>query len=175
MCALSRTRHSRNQERLEAGADNLVSLPPNCAGLRISSPVFDDHGLLPLQYTFDGANISPSLNIDLIPSGTKSLALVMDDIDAPDGHFIHWLAWNIPPVKHLPEARTMEAEGENDFRVMGYKGPCPPFGTHRYRFHLYALDSLLNLPHKARAHELLQAIHGHILGYGETTGLYKRK
>ncbi|MDP4150731.1 MAG: YbhB/YbcL family Raf kinase inhibitor-like protein [Bacteroidota bacterium] len=175
MCALSRTRRGHSQQQLKAEAESLVSLTPNCVGLRITSPVFDDHGSLPVQYTCDGANISPSLNIDLLPSATKSLALVMDDIDAPDGHFFHWLAWNIPVVKHLPEARTMEAEGENDFHVTGYKGPCPPFGTHKYLIHLYALDSLPDLPPKSQAAELLQAIRGHILGYGHITTLYKRK
>lgn len=156
-------------------AESLTPLPPGAARLTIASPVFSDHGMLPLQYTCEGAEISPSVDISGLPVATQSLLLVMDDIDAPDGHFIHCLAWNIPPLKHLPEARRMEIEGLNDFRTNHYQGPCPEAGAHRYVFHFYALDTLLDVPPKTRAPGALNAIKGHILGYGNITALYKRK
>jgi len=156
-------------------AESLALLPAGVARLVITSPVFTDHGMLPLQYTCEGAEISPALDIGGLPVATQSLMLVLDDLDAPDGHFIHWLAWNIPPVKHLPEARRMEKEGLNDFRTDHYQGPCPQAGTHRYVFHCYALDTPLDLPRKTRAQEALHAIERHILAYGNITVLYKLK
>lgn len=152
-------------------------LPQRCSILQITSPVFTPYGWLPLQYTADGANINPSLDIDAIPADARSLALIMEDLDNPNGPSVHWLAWNIPVIKHLREARPMEAEGANDLRIPGYFGPSPFSGTHRYRFTLYALDTLLELPEgsKATASRLLAAMEGHILGWGHITGLYKRK
>lgn len=158
-----------------SSVESLAPLPAGTAPLTITSPVFTNHGMLPLQYTYEGAGISPSLDIGGLPVATQSLMLVMDDLDAPHGHFVHWLAWNIPPVKHLPDARRMEMEGLNDFRANHYQGPCPEAGTHRYVFHCYALDTTLDLPPKTRAPEALHVIKGHILGYGNVTTLYKRK
>ena len=145
------------------------------APLSVTSPVFANKGFLPPQYTCDGVNINPSLDIAHIPKGAKSLAIIMDDIDAPGGKFIHWVAWNIPAITHIKEARPMEAEGTNDFRMRGYRGPCTSFGTHHYAFHVYALDTLLTLHREAKEPDLSTAMDGHILAYGKTTGLYKRK
>jgi Raf kinase inhibitor-like YbhB/YbcL family protein len=145
------------------------------APLTVKSPVFSDGGFLPLQYTCDGANFNPSLDIGGIPKGAKSLAIIMEDPDAPGGRFIHWLAWNIPVIRHIKEARSMEAEGLNNFKVHSYKGPCPSFGTHHYHFQVYALDRSMDLPQGCTEEALRTAMKGHILGYGGITGLYKRK
>ena len=146
-----------------------------CAPLAVTSPVFAGKGSLNTQYTCDGANINPSLDIAGTPNGTKSLAIIMDDIDASGGRFIHWIAWNIAVIPHIKEARTMEAEGLNDYRMQGYRGPCPSFGTHHYTFNIYALDTLLDLHPDTKEPDLKSSMNGHILGYGSLTGQYKRK
>jgi Raf kinase inhibitor-like YbhB/YbcL family protein len=99
----------------------------------------------------------------------------MDDVDAPGGRFIHWIAWNIPVIPHIKEARPMEAEGLNDFRMHGYRGPCPSFGTHHYTFNVYALDTMPDLHRDIKEPALKEAMNGHILGFGKLVGLYKRK
>jgi Raf kinase inhibitor-like YbhB/YbcL family protein len=99
----------------------------------------------------------------------------MEDPDVPGGRFIHWIAWNIVVNSHIKEARTMEAEGLNDFRMRGYRGPCPSYGTHHYIFNVYALDTLLDVQGVISEPTLKAAINGHILGFGRLTGLYQRK
>lgn len=151
------------------------AFPTFCAQLDITSPVFHENGNIPPQYTCDGANINPSLDIAAVPPGTKSLAVIMEDPDAPSNTWTHWLAWNIPVIKHIQENRKMEAEGRNDYHVDHYKGPCPAYGTHRYMFKVYALDSLLDLPPHSPIVDLETAMSGHILGFGQLVGKYKRK
>ena len=146
-----------------------------CAPLAVSSPVFADNHLIPPQYTCDGVNINPALDIGGIPKEAQSLAIIVDDPDAPGGKWVHWLAWNIPVLRHIKEARPMEAEGLNDFHVHAYKGPCPSFGTHHYHFNIYALDAKLDLRQDCTETQLKAAMNGRILGYGRVTGLYKRK
>ncbi|MBN8852070.1 MAG: YbhB/YbcL family Raf kinase inhibitor-like protein [Sphingobacteriales bacterium] len=155
--------------------DNIEKISAICAPLTVSSSGINSKEFLGPQYTCDGANFNPSLDISGIPKGTQSLAITMEDPDAPGGNFIHWIAWNIAVNSHIKEARPMEAEGINDFRMHGYRGPCPSYGTHHYVFNVYALDTLLDLHRDVREPELKAAMNGHILGFGRLTGLYKRK
>src|SRR5581483_6277986 len=103
-------------------------------------------------------NINPSLDIAGIPKDAKSLAIIMEDPDAPGGRFIHWIAWNIAVGSHIKEAHPMEGEGLNDFRMLGYRGPCPSYGTHHYVLNVYALDTLLELRQDTREPELKAAM-----------------
>lgn len=144
--------------------------------MRISSPAFENNGFIPSKYTCDGENISPPLIISNVPEETKSLALIMDDPDAPLTTFVHWLVWNIPPnITEIPEGEKLSyPQGKNSFGRQGYGGPCPPFGTHRYFFKLYALDTVLKLEEGAKKKQLLNAMSGHILEDAELLGRYSR-
>src|SRR5205085_2509689 len=121
--------------------------------LKVMSTAFSDGGMIPQQYTCDGANMSPPLSWSGLPAKTASLAVVTEDPDAPKGVFTHWISFNIPPAEaQMPERvaaeRTLQSgarQGSNDFGKVGYGGPCPPSGSHRYVFKVYALDSMLNL------------------------------
>lgn len=152
----------------------------------ISSPAFEPGGAIPARYTCDGADLSPALSWSGVPAGTRSLALVVYDPDAPDPQaprmtWIHWVLYDLPPDSGgLPEAVAPDAlpagtrEGLNDWKRTGYGGPCPPIGRHRYFFKLYALDAVLpDLHHPTRA-ALEQAMRGHILGEAERIGTYQR-
>jgi Raf kinase inhibitor-like YbhB/YbcL family protein len=151
--------------------------------LKITSTAFDEGGMIPARYTCDGENVSPSLAWSGVPAGAKTLALVADDPDAPRGTWTHWVIFQIPATeKGLPEnvpARdTLEGgaqQGNNDFKKLGYGGPCPPDGTHRYFFKLYALDADLNLPPGATKDQLLKASEGHVVAQGQLVGQYKRQ
>ncbi|MCD6515835.1 MAG: YbhB/YbcL family Raf kinase inhibitor-like protein [Candidatus Aminicenantes bacterium] len=150
--------------------------------IEIKSDVFDQGGMIPEKYTCDGDNISPPLSWDLVPEETKSIAVICDDPDAPVGTWVHWVVYNIPPeIKELKENITPEREmdnggvqGMNDFKKIGYGGPCPPSGTHRYFFKIYALDSRMELKPGATKYELLIAMESHILAKGELIGKYSR-
>lgn len=142
--------------------------------LVISSTAFVAGGMIPSKYTCDGENISPPLDIAHIPGEARCLALIADDPDAPVGTWVHWLAWNIPVTHHISENEIHGMEGINDFQQHHYGGPCPPSGTHRYYFKIYALDELLDLPPKTRKSHLEKAMSEHIIGFGELMGLYKR-
>ena len=143
--------------------------------LKISSPSFAHEELIPSRFTCDGENIGPPLDIDQIPKDARCLVLIIDDPDAPGGSFVHWLVWNIPVKHHLPENEIHGVEGLNDFGRQHYGGPCPPQGTHRYFFKMYALDSLLDLPRNTRREQLESAMNDHILAFGEVVGLYSRQ
>ncbi|KAF0217904.1 MAG: PEBP family [Geobacteraceae bacterium] len=146
--------------------------------LRISSPAFAEGGSIPVRYTCDGADVNPPLTIENVPEGARSLALVVDDPDAPMGMWVHWVVWNIDPqTKEIKESSVSAgaSQGKNDWRRNSYGGPCPPSGTHRYFFKLYALDATLNLPQSAGKNELERAIQGHILAKAQLMGTYKRK
>ena len=145
------------------------------AALHISSPEFETHGFIPPRFTCDGANVNPPININDIPSTAKSLALIMDDPDAPIRPWVHWLAWNIPVDSHIKEDTLLKEQGINDFRENRYGGPCPPYGIHRYYFKVYALDTPLTLTPDAGRNELEKAMQGHVLGFGELVGRYKRR
>ena len=150
--------------------------------IKIKSTAFEEGGMIPKQYTCDGTDISPPLAWSSVPNGTKSIALICDDPDAPMGTWVHWVLFNLPAdMKELPEGvppqKTLEngsIQGMNDFRKIGYGGPCPPSGTHRYYFKLYALDTEMNLEPGITKRELLKAMEGHILAEGQLMGKYKR-
>ena len=151
-------------------------------GFVLSSTAFEAGGTIPVDYTCDGRDVSPPLVWGTAPEGTVSLALVCDDPDAPAGTWVHWVVYNIPPSrKGLDEAipaveRLADGtlQGRNDFGRLGYGGPCPPGGTHRYFFRLYALDVRLDLPPGARRGELMRAMRGHVLAEAELMGRYGR-
>jgi Raf kinase inhibitor-like YbhB/YbcL family protein len=142
--------------------------------LKITSPGFQHEGWIPGVYTCEGMNISPPLDIQNIPGKARCLALIVDDPDAPVRTWVHWVVWNIPVTHHLREDKVHGREGLNDFQQHKYRGPCPPSGTHRYFFKVYALDALLNLPSDAGKRDLEKAMSDHIIAFGEMIGLYKK-
>jgi Raf kinase inhibitor-like YbhB/YbcL family protein len=147
----------------------------NVKELIVKSPAFANNGFIPTKYTCDGEDVNPSISIEGIPDGTQSLALIVDDPDAPMGTWDHWIVWNIPPSGKIEENSVPGVEGLNDFRKHSYGGPCPPSGTHRYFFKIYALDTKLNLNANTRKKDLEKAMQGHILAKGELVGRYSRK
>ena len=150
--------------------------------LEIKSNAFTNENAIPPKYTCDGADLSPPLSWSNAPVGTKSYALIADDPDAPAGTWVHWVVWNIPAntsslkegMDKAPKFPDGTRQGVNDFRRTGYGGPCPPGGTHRYYFKLYALDSTLEIPANATKAILEAAMKGHILGQATLLGTYSR-
>jgi Raf kinase inhibitor-like YbhB/YbcL family protein len=150
--------------------------------MRISTPAFHEAGTIPAKYTCDGENISPPLEWADVPAEAKTLALIMDDPDAPKGLFLHWLLYDIPvSEKGLTEGvGTVDAtagggkQGRNGFGNVAYGGPCPPSGTHRYFLHLYALDAALGMPAGAGRQDVEKAMRGHVLGQADLMGRYAR-
>lgn len=146
------------------------------AAIEISSPAFQTGKTIPAKFTCDGEDRSPALQWGALPTGTQSLALIVDDPDAPGGTWVHWVLFNLPAsLKGLPEGVTKAGvEGVNDFGTQKYGGPCPPKGKpHRYFFKLYALDQTLALQAGASKAQLEKAMQGHILGQGQMIGTYK--
>jgi Raf kinase inhibitor-like YbhB/YbcL family protein len=151
--------------------------------MTVSSPVFGHKQPIPAHYTCDGEDISPPLLWTGVPLAAKSIALIADDPDAPTGMWVHWVVYDMPPsTGSLPErvdkADTLPdgaKQGITDFRKTGYGGPCPPSGTHRYFFKVYALDIALGLPPGKNKKEIERAMQGHIVAYGELIGTYSRK
>ena len=141
--------------------------------LKIESPAFKNGEEIPREYTCDGNDLSPPLKFINIPEKTGSLALIVDDPDAPMGTWVHWVLWNLPAsLTGISEGENLFfGRGENDFKTLLYGGPCPPSGTHRYFFKLYALDTELELEDGATKEELQEAMEGHII---ESAELYKR-
>lgn len=150
--------------------------------IQLTSIKFKEGEIIPSIYTCDGQDISPPLKWSGVPQNTKSLALICDDPDAPAGTWVHWVVYYIPPTTtELPEGvPTQETalngikQGTNDFGNIGYGGPCPPRGTHRYYFKIYALDTELQLTLSARKSDVEKAMKGHILATGQLMGKYKR-
>lgn len=150
--------------------------------LKLTSSEFKEGQLIPPKYTCDGIDISPPLSWNGAPDGVKTWALIVDDPDAPAKVWVHWVIYNIDSSitqlpEHIPATGTLKngaMQGLNDFRNYGYGGPCPPSGTHHYRFTLYALDTRLNLKPGASKPQLLKAMEGHILSEIRLIGLYKR-
>jgi Raf kinase inhibitor-like YbhB/YbcL family protein len=147
------------------------------------STAFENGGEISRKFTCDGADISPALNWEDVPAGAQSLALIVDDPDAPAGTWTHWIIWNISATatalqEGVPKMEVLEngaRQGKNDFRRIGYGGPCPPPGKpHRYFFKLLALDAMLDLKAGASRKELELAMKGHVLSEGEWMGKYKR-
>jgi hypothetical protein len=146
--------------------------------MKIESPVFENQEEIPSKYTCDGQDINPPLEFSEIPERTKSLALIMDDPDAPMGTWVHWILWNISPERREISENSLPPgaiEGKNSWGRIGYGGPCPPSGSHRYFFKLYALDTQLELSSQADKAELEKAMEGHILEKAELIGLYSRQ
>lgn len=150
--------------------------------ITITSPVFQEGAMIPFDHTCDGANVSPPLQWKGIPQGAKSLVLIADDPDAPTGDWVHWVFYDLPPdtvelpfavpnVERIPSGGT---QGRTDFGSIGYGGPCPPRGMHRYFFKVYALDVMLYLKPGATKKELLKAMQGHVLANGVLMGTCER-
>jgi Raf kinase inhibitor-like YbhB/YbcL family protein len=142
--------------------------------LEITSPAFADQEFIPVQYTCDGINVNPPLKIGHIPDEAKSLAIIVEDPDAPSKTWIHWLVWNIPTRHEIHENELPGVQGINDFNLHQYGGPCPPSGIHRYFFKVYALDAILELPEHTKVAQLEKAMSAHILSFGQLMGKYKR-
>lgn len=147
------------------------------ARIKVTSSAFQEGGNIPSKFTCDVSDTSPPLQIAGVPSGAKSLVLIVDDPDAPGGLFTHWLAWNIPPqTGSIAEGSAPKGvQGANDFGKSGYRGPCPPPGTHRYSFKIFALDRELELRSGAKRSQVDAAMKGHVIAQGELIGRYARK
>lgn len=155
--------------------------PPDVGEMELASAAFQDGGTLPTDYTCDGQEISPPLEWDFGPAGTRSFALILDDPGAPSGAFTHWIFFDIPShivgleaaVPDTAEFDNGARQGENDFGDIGYGGPCPPPGEpHHYRFTIYALDTTLGLEAGATITQLLDAMQGHVLAQAEIVAVY---
>ncbi len=165
----------------------LFSFPGFCEkggnmSIIIESTVFAQSQAIPPKYTCNGPDVSPPLSWKNVPETAKSLVLICDDPDAPAGVWVHWVCYDIPPAVNafsegIPKADTLPMggkQGKTDFGRIGYGGPCPPSGTHRYFFKIYALDCLLGLPAGKSKKDVEQAMKGHILDKGELMGKYTR-
>jgi Raf kinase inhibitor-like YbhB/YbcL family protein len=141
--------------------------------LNVTSPSFKPNDNIPTVYTCAGKNIHPALSIGNTPKGTRTFAIILEDPDATKGTFDHWVTWNIPPAETIDEAASVGIEGKNGGGTIGYTGPCPPAGTgvHHYHFHIYALDTQLDLPVGSSKQALQTAMKGHVLADGELIGL----
>ena len=155
----------------------IASFAAEGAKMKITSSAFQEGGNIPSKFTCDGSDTSPPLQITGVPSEAKSLALITDDPDAPSGLFTHWLVWNIPPqTNSIAEGSAPKGmDGTNDFGKSGYRGPCPPPGTHRYSFKIFALDRELDLSSAAKRSQVDAAMKGHVIAQGELIGRYVRK
>ena len=143
--------------------------------MKLTSPAFENNKTIPAKFTCEGKDISPALTIEGIPAGTKSLALIVDDPDAPVGTWVHWVVFDIPVMASIEEDSIPGKQGMNNFRRKDYGGPCPPSGTHRYFFKIYALDSELGLSEGIDKKGLEEAMQGHILDKAQLIGLYKKQ
>ena len=142
--------------------------------LDVTSEAFEEGGNIPSIYTCEGRDVNPPLRVDNIPHGTQTLAIIMEDPDAPNGTFDHWLAWNIPPDILIDEDRIHGLSGKNSAGKTGYHGPCPPSGSHRYFFHVFALDVALNIEPGASRKTLEKAIEPYVLAKGTLMGRYQK-
>lgn len=152
--------------------------------IEVTSPAFGEGGSIPSKYTCDGQNVSPPLRWNTIPDGAKSIALIVNDPDAPRGDWVHWVVYDLPAsVRELGERVPPDEgilgnggrQGKTDFGKIGYGGPCPPSGTHRYLFKVYALDKQLGLSPGATKAQLFKAMETHVLAEGQLVGKYARK
>jgi Raf kinase inhibitor-like YbhB/YbcL family protein len=148
------------------------------SSISITSPAIQAGGDIPAKFTCNGTNVSPELQIGGVPNEAKSLVLIVDDPDAPRGLFTHWIVWNIDPKTTRVAENSAPAggiQGTNDFGKRNYGGPCPPSGTHRYFFKIFALDTKPDLKPSARRAELDAAMRGHVLAQGELMGRYSHR
>jgi len=160
-----------------------TSTPQTTGGsIKLTSTAFKEGESIPRQYTCDGVNVSPSLEWSGVPKSAKTLVIIADDPDAPAGTWVHWVLYNLPAdnigmVENLPATDELRAggfQGKNDFGKIGYGGPCPPSGTHRYFFKIYALDSELPLKAGATKAEVEKAMEGHVVAQGQLMGTYRK-
>src|SRR5438132_14086888 len=159
-------------------ADALVAFATGGVKMKISSPAFQEGGTIPEKFSMNGQNVSPELRIEGTPAEAKSLALIVDDPDAPVGLFTHWLVWNIDPkTTQIAENSVPKdaVQGTNDFPGQRYDGPQPPSGTHRYYFKIFAFDRMLDLKSGAKRREMDAAMKGHVIAQGELMGRYSKK
>src|SRR5881397_1713283 len=159
-------------------AGTLVALAAGGAKMKISSSAFQEGGTIPEKFSKNGQNVSPELRIEGAPAEAKSLALIVDDPDAPVGLFTHWLVCNIDPkTTEIAEGSVPKGalQGTNDFPGRGYDGPQPPSGTHRYYFKIFALDRMLDLKSGAKRKDVDAAMKGHVIGQGQLMGKYSKK
>ncbi len=148
------------------------------ATLKITAPAFQEGAMIPDRFSRNGQNVNPKLRVEGAPENAKSLVLIVDDPDAPAGLFTHWLVWNISPkATDISEGSVPNGavQGTNDFHGLGYDGPQPPSGTHRYYFKIFALDTTLNLARGAKREALEEAMKGHVVGEGQVIGRYSKK
>ena len=140
----------------------------------LTSPEFKNNGSIPKRFTCEGEDINPLLEIQEIPAQAKSLVLIIDDPDAPAGTWTHWVVFNIPPGPEIKENSIPGKQASNSLNQEDYHGPCPPSGTHRYFFKIFALDTLLEIPQGASRGAVEKAMQGHILDKAELVGLYRK-
>lgn len=149
----------------------------NISRMKLTSPTFSHGETIPKKYTCNGEDVNPTLNISETPQEAMSLVLIIDDPDAPNGTWSHWTVWDIPTSTKVIEENSVPTGaivGENDFKQSLYRGPCPPRGTHRYFFKLYALDTIINLPQSSTLSELQNAMKNHIIEEAELEGIYEQ-
>jgi Raf kinase inhibitor-like YbhB/YbcL family protein len=166
-----------NRRQLTYGNNVSPTVSPSLNVFTLRSNVFQNYGQIPVKYTCDGENISPPLQISNVPEKTVSLTLIIDDIDAPTGSFVHWLVWNIDPKTTTIEAGETPPGvgiGVNDFRDIKYGGPCPQTGEHKYLFTLYALDKYLVFTEKTNKNQVIDAMNTHIISKTEMVGTFER-
>ena len=142
--------------------------------MELISPDFENNGYMPKKFTCQGEGVNPTLIIKVIPHEAKSLALIVDDPDAPMGTWVHWVVYNIPVIDRIEENSVPGTQGKNDSNPKNYGCPCPPSGTHRYFFKIYALDKILNLEEGLNKQDLEKVMKGHILEKADLVGLYKK-
>lgn len=167
------------QRSTDTSQDDLLSsqLLINQSNMKLTSPVFENNQNIPSKYSCDGEDVNPALQITEVPEATQSLVLIVDDPDAPAGDWVHWLMWNInPQLQEITENSIPQGavQGTTDFGRTGWGGPCPPSGTHRYQFKLYALDTQLDLEPSAKKKDLEQAMQSHVLDQVVLVGLYQK-
>jgi Raf kinase inhibitor-like YbhB/YbcL family protein len=156
----------------------ITSFAAGGATMKITSSAFQEGGNIPDKFSKNGENINPALRIEGAPAEAKSLLLIMDDPDAPVGLFTHWLVWNIDPnTTEIAENSVPKGavQGTNDYPNLGYGGPQPPSGTHRYYFKVFALDQTLDLKSGAKRAEVDAAMRGHVIAQGQLMGRYSHK
>jgi Raf kinase inhibitor-like YbhB/YbcL family protein len=159
-------------------AATVIALGGGEGKMKITSSAFQEGGTIPEKFSKNGQNVSPELRIEGVPTDAKALAIIVDDPDAPTGLFTHWLVWNIDPkTNHIAEGNAPNGavQGKNDFGDIGYGGPQPPSGTHRYYFKVFALNGPLDLKAGAKRKELDAAMKGHVIAQGQLMGKYSKK
>jgi Raf kinase inhibitor-like YbhB/YbcL family protein len=149
---------------------NIYSKP----NLIVVSPAFTNNNAIPSKYTCSGENTSPEIDIKGIPKGAKTLAIIVDDPDAPHGGFVHWVMWNISPMGTIDANTAPGVQGKNGAKENKYTGPCPPTGEHHYHFKVYALDARVDIPASSDKTALLKAMEPHIIAAGELVGTFKK-